>query len=201
MAADDVSTDIPSRVEHALSAMTKADWARLYRLAQYLLLGGTTYKNPIELFNEAVHRTLDGRRNWPPAVAFDAYIWMVMRSIADADRKVEEERIEFLANDQRHVDGFDSEEDRVAEYGSAALAVDAVLEDAAVQQRVKEDLQTIENHFKNDQNVMLVIMAIEDNIPPRELEADYGLTLTQYESARKKLRRYIDRHFPGRRTV
>ena len=201
MATDDDLMDIPSRLEHAVSAMTKTAWARLYRLAGYFLLGGTTYKNPIELFNEAVQRTLDGRRNWPPAVAFDAYIWMIMRSIADADRKLEEERIEFLANDQPHFDGFDFEGDRLAEYGSAASAVDAVLEDTAAQQAVKEDLQTIEDNFKNDQNVMLVIMAIEDNIPPRELEADYGLTLTQYESARKKLRRYIDRQFPGRRTV
>jgi hypothetical protein len=201
MATDDDLMDIPSRLEHALATMTDVELARLYRLAQYFLIGGTTYNNPRELFNEAVHRTLDGRRNWPPAEAFGAYIWMVMRSIADSDRKMEAQRVEFLANDQPSRADFDGEGDRLAEYGSAKSAVDLVLEDADVQRRVTEDLQAIEDYFKNDQNVMLVIMAIEDNIPPRELESDYGLSITQYESARKKLRRYVDRQFPGRRTV
>jgi hypothetical protein len=165
MAADDDLIDVPSRLEPALATMTNVELARLYRLAQYSLIGGTTYVNPKELFNEAVHRTLDGRRNWPPGEPFGAYIWMVMRSIADADRKMEAQSIELRANDQAVQDDFYQESDRLAGYGSSELVVDYVLESAAVQRRVTEDLQTIEDHFKDDQNVMLVIMAIEDSHP------------------------------------
>ncbi|MES2040090.1 MAG: hypothetical protein V4495_19920 [Pseudomonadota bacterium] len=199
MADNDDSMDISSRLEYALANMTDMELVRLYRSVQYSLIGGTTYNDPKELFNEAIYRTLDGRRSWPSSESFGTYIWMVMRSIANADRKMEAQSIELLANDQPVFDGFSLIGDQLAEYGSVELAVDQVLEDALVHKRILEDLQTIEDHFRNDQNVTLVIMAIEDNVPPRELESDYGLSITQYESARKKLRRYIDLQFPGRR--
>jgi len=201
MAEDEDLTDIASRLEHALVQMTDANWARLYRAAQYFLLGGTSYQAPQELFNEAIQRTLDGRRNWPPSEPFGSYIWMVMRSIADADRRMQANAIELLANDAPSTEGAAADTDRIADFGWPESAVDQVLEAADAKRQVDEDLKVIEDHFKDDQVVMLVIMAIEDNIPPRELESDYGLTIKQYESARKKLRRFVERQFPGRRNA
>lgn len=201
MATDEDLTDIASRLEHALTQMTDASLGRLYRLAQYFLLGGTTYQSPKELFNEAVHRTLDGRRNWPPGEPFGRYIWMVMRSIANADRRLQANAVELLANDAPRADGAPTDTDRIGDFGWQESAVDQVLEAAHAKKQIVEDLQVIEDHFKDDQNVMLVIMAIEDSVPPRELESDYGLTIKQYESARKKLRRFVDRQFPGRRNA
>ncbi len=201
MTDNDELEDISSRLELALANMTDMELVRLYRLIQYSLIGGTSYGDPKELFNEAILRTLDGRRNWPPGEAFGAYIWMVMRSIVNADRKMESDNIELRANDRPIPNDFSVVGDLLAEYGSCELAIDNVLEDALNQKRAEADLNIIEEHFKNDQNVTLVIMAIEDNIPPRELESDYGLPIAQYESARKKLRRFIDHQFPGRRKV
>ena len=55
------------------------------------------------------------------------------------------------------------------------------------------------NYFKDDDEVTLIIMAIEDGISARDLCSSYEMTTIQYDTARKRFRRGIDRLFPGRR--
>lgn len=185
------------RIESAVAAAGDADMLRLYRKAAYLL-PGTGLNDSEELFNEAIVRTLEGTRQWPADVSFEAYIWMVMKSIADGERNLSHRTNELLANDMAST-GDEPQEDLINGFGDAALAVENVLIDQDAQQKMVADLETIENHFKGDEAVTLVIMALEDGIPPRDLASDYGMSSTQYESARKKLRRGVDRLFPGRR--
>lgn len=199
MASDDESTDISVRLEQALAPMSSADLARLYRVAQYYLLSGTTFQTPRELFNEAIRRTLEGSRYWPPDVPFAAYILMVMRSISSAERKAV--KVEVLANDLPITSAEVLDSDRIADPDQQVPGTDLVLEAQRIHEQHADDLRIIEDHFKDDPDVTLAIMAIEDNIPPRELESDYGLAIKQYEYARKKLRRFVDRQFPGRRKV
>lgn len=51
------------------------------------LIYGTLYTEPADLIHEALHRALDGRRNWPKHVQFGAFMLMTMRSIVSAERK------------------------------------------------------------------------------------------------------------------
>ncbi len=201
MASEDESTEISVRLEQALAPMSDTDLGRLYRVAQYRLLSGTSYQAPQELFNEAIRRTLDGTRYWPPDVPFAAYILMVMRSICNAERKTSASRVEVLAGDLVAANTEAVDSDQVVDQNQQSPSADSVLEAQEIHQQIADELRTIEDHFMDDPDVTLVIMAIEDNIPPRELESDYGLTIKQYEYARKKLRRFVDRQFPGRRKV
>ncbi|ABR91403.1 Uncharacterized conserved protein [Janthinobacterium sp. Marseille] len=197
MSIECAAAPIAIRIEEALSRLTDADLFRLYRRAA-IRLRGTGLADPQELFNEAVLRVLEGDRKWPSHVKFEAFILMTMRSIADGYRNLIRQDLEHLANDSASVND-EQESDLMDGFGDSDLAVDNVLIDEEARRRMAADLELIENHFKNDEAVTLVIMAIEDKIPPRELEADYGLTITKYESARKKLRRGADSLFPGRR--
>lgn len=190
-------TQVAQRLEQALATIDDADLLRFYRKAAYLL-PGTGIENSKELFNEAIVRTLEGKRNWPPNVTFEAYIWMVMSSIADGYRNLSYRDVEILANDMVNSNA-DQDGDLINGYGDNALAIDNVLIDEDAKRAMMADLEAIESYFKDDEAVTLVIMAIEDKVPPREIEAEYGMSITQYESARKKLRRGVDRLFPGRR--
>lgn len=190
---------ITTRIEEALASLSNADYVRIYRQASYFL-PGTGLHDPQELFNEAIKRTLEETRIWPCDVPFKAYIHEVMSSISDGYRNLVRHDREILANDRRNVNA-DPDDDLIDEFGSENLAIDNVLIDRESQSLMAADLKAIEDHFENDEDVTLIIMAMEDKVPPRDMESEYGMSVQRYEYARKKLRRGIDRLFPGRRKI
>lgn len=189
--------DLTQRIESAIAGYSSIDFLRLYRKANYLLLG-TGLATTIELFNEALVRTLDGTRKWPQDVAFEAYIWNAMKSIADGYRNLQSNKEEILSTDLIHSDD-DQSVDPIAELGHLSLAVDDALIEQEKRRQAEIDLTKIENYFKDDDEVTLIIMAIEDGISARDLCSSYEMTTIQYDTARKRFRRGIDRLFPGRR--
>jgi hypothetical protein len=74
------------------------------------------------------------------------------------------------------------------------------VEDAADrQQRARADAQLIEAHFKDDQEVLAVIEGEKADMPVAEVLALFNLDQKTYDTARRRLRRQVDKLMPGRR--
>ena len=195
----------------ALTALTSAEQLRLFARAR-LLVWGTEYTDPQELLNEAVKRALiaasgskrDGERgrSWPvDRVPLPAFLSGCMDSIANSSREslsqTQTDRLEALAGEDREVDTMI--------YRAGGWSADVVeqaieVEDAVDrQQRSQADAQIIETHFKDDQEVLAIIEGEKEEMTVAEVLALFDLDQKTYDTARRRLRRQVDKLMPGRR--
>lgn len=190
-------SDIAARLEAAIGVLSDADVVRLCRKVSYWI-GGAPEGDAMALFNEAILRTLDGVRHWPSDLPFEVFIFGAMKSIANGQRRSKQANSETSESDLDRDDGGHSDGylDRV----SGAEGTDEVLIAKQALLAHEAKLDELKAHFKGDDNVELVLAALEDGTPRHVLIEDFGMTVTEYESARKKLRRDADVIFRGRRT-
>lgn len=198
-------------LSRALTALTSAEQLRLFARAR-LLVWGTEYTDPQELFNEAVKRALvaasgskrEGERGrpWPvDRVPLPAFLSGCMDSIANSSREslsqTQTDRLEALAGEDREVD--------TVIYRAGGWSADVVeqaieVEDAVDrQQRSQADAQIIETHFKDDQEVLAIIEGEKAEMTVAEVLALFDLDQKTYDTARRRLRRQVDKLMPGRR--
>lgn len=183
------------RIEEEIERLTEVDWARLRKMAQ-ANLWGTRMDDPEELINETFERLIAGSRTWRTDMAFVPWMRSAMKSVADGIRNRNAVKLEATTTDLADDCDPDSAPDIFGSEETTPL--DLVLTEEA-RAMAEADLAKIEARFKGDQNVELILMGIEDGLKPEEVREIGGLTLTQYESARKQLRRGLDRLFPARR--
>jgi len=179
-------SDIVDRLETAVSNLTEAGIARLCRKGGYLAIGTP----------DGDGMALNGSREWKPAVSFEVYIFGVMRSIAHAEKHTCQRKTEVLEADF----GTKGDDDdpflaKVAD----GQGTDVVLVERRRMEALQADIDALARHFEGDDDVELVLAALEDGTARQVLIEDFGMTLTRYESARKKLRRGADTLFRGRR--
>ena len=195
----------------ALMMLTSAEQLRLFARAR-LLVWGTEYTDPQELLNEAVKRALiaasgakqDGERGrpWPiDRVPLPAFLSGCMDSIADSSREslgqTQTHRLEAIAGEARDVDTVIY---RAGGWNTDVVEQAIEVEDAADrQQRARADAQLIEAHFKDDQEVLAVIEGEKADMPVAEVLALFDLDQKTYDTARRRLRRQVDKLMPGRR--
>lgn len=183
------------QIEDAIESLTDADWARLRKMAN-ANLWGTRLDDPEELVNETLERLISGSRTWSTGMVFIPWMRSAMKSVADGLRNRKAAKLEATATDLTN----DCDPEAAPEvFGSEeATPLHLILtEEARVM--AESNLARIEAHFKGNQTVELILMGIEDSLKPEEVREIGGLTLTQYETARKQLRRGLDRLFPTRR--
>ncbi|MEW7850523.1 hypothetical protein AB2N08_17675 [Massilia aurea] len=189
--------DIVTRLERAICALTEPDILRLCKKARFLV-AGMSDNNVMALFNEAVARTLEGTRQWPLDLPFEVYIFGAMRSIAHGQRHSTQALNEFTECDLLSTDDEGSEGYFASFQGERGT--DETLIEKAELAALEANLDELKGHFAGDDIVELVLAALEDGIPRRVLVEEFGMSITEYESARKKLRRGADVIFRGRRT-
>ena len=198
-------------LSHALTMLTAAERLRLSARAR-LLVWGTEYTDPQELFNEAVKRALvaasgskqDGERGrpWPiDRVQFPAFLSGCMDSIADASRlslgQTQTDRLDALAGENRDVDTVIH---RAGHWNTDVVEEAIEVEDAFDRQRrAQADARVIETYFKDDQQVLAVIEGEKADMPVAEVLALFDLDQKTYDTARRRLRRQVDKLMPGRR--
>lgn len=198
-------------LSRALLMLTAAEQLRLFARAR-LLLWGTEYTDPQELLNEAVKRALiaasgskqDGERGrpWPiDRVPLPAFLSGCMDSIADSSREslgqTHTDRLEAIAGEARDVDTMIY---RAGGWNTDVVEQAIEVEDAADrQQRARAAAQSIEAHFKDDQEVLAVIEGEKADMPVAEVLALFDLDQKTYDTARRRLRRQVDKLMPGRR--
>jgi hypothetical protein len=191
-------------VRQAIENLTPAQTARLIKVAT-IAIWGSEYTSPQELMNEAVARALSGAlgapgRGWPRSVPFMAFMINTMRGIAnDSSESHAQSRTERYS--AMAAEG--SEEDLLGSLGhfhpSAEQDATERQEKTLREARAKEDCVVIETHFADDQVVSAVIMCIKDDMRVSDILAFAEINKTQYDTARTKIRRAVEKLFPGRR--
>ena len=202
-----------NEIRSAIEALTEDEFLRIERAGR-LCVPGSDYKTSHEVMNEAICRAIDGcgkktGRHWPiERVDFVAFMIMTMKSLASDSRESEL---------MTKTDFFDKGKDGEDELGSWALdrlghqtpgverqlidAEDVAEDEARIAERqaaAKADADKIDDYFKDDQDVAWLVMCLKEEKAPSKARAAAGLTQTQYETTRKRMRRGVERLFPGR---
>jgi DNA-directed RNA polymerase specialized sigma24 family protein len=167
----------PDEVKTALDALTPKDIAVLSQAADFLcFINGLD--QPDELLQEALTRALAGQRKCRRNLAFVPFLYGSMRSIASAAAK---------AAKRSRIDPFaDLEEAEEAEQLSAD-AVDLVdPERLAV---ARDALQKLNEIFKDDEEVLIVIESMASGLKGDELRKSLGLSKTEHDTIRKRMHR------------
>jgi len=188
-----VAYALPEEVRQAIDRLTDTDYYRLYQAAR-CYMGGTHYAAANDLVTEALavayNAACGGKgRRWKTEVPFMAYLCMTMSGITDDERR----RVTLPTGS--------TDLDNTLYYAAPPLeqTLAAEEEDRRREQRDRERLKKLQDHFKHDKEVRWVIKGIMDDVPAREIIKRSGMTKTQYESAQRRWRRGVAVLFPGRR--
>jgi DNA-directed RNA polymerase specialized sigma24 family protein len=161
----------PRDIGSALAALSEDDLLRLRAIARLRarsLPGGTSWS---DLLHEAVVRALAGARPWPPGVPLLAFLAGVMRSLVD-----EQWRRRRLLDTLPAPEGAGPVNDPERVYAAA------------------EALAAIHRLFATDMPATRVITGLLDGMTADEIRRHYGLSVVEYDTARRRIRRTLLRH-------
>ena len=148
----------------AVRLLSDADRTTLLKVARVYARTRRTRYEYLDLFDEAITRILEGRRNWPPGIPFVTFVSGVMRAIAW------EWRTEI--HNEHSGDAVVSTE------GSVIATIDT---------------QRFLSLFDDDPIARGIVLGIMEGAIGEELRESSGLGKTEYESKRRKIRRRIER--------
>ncbi|AWN55875.1 hypothetical protein DK412_26345 [Methylobacterium sp. 17Sr1-1] len=122
-----------------------------------------------DILHEAIVRALDGTRLWPPGVPVLVFLAGCMRSIEHDIRRRQAREQAWRETDAAEDDGPDPE--RAIAAAQALGAIVAL--------------------FSGDETVRRIIEGLGQGRTAAEIRARHGLSQTEYDSARKRLRRAL----------
>lgn len=186
-----------AHIEAAIDCLSDAEWLRLRKMAASHLWG-TRFADPDELVNETITRLAEGTRHWPTGMKFVPWMDSAMKSVADGLRQLRSRKLEALAADVVECD--DPEEALDIFASDSQTPLDSMLTEEA-RNAATDALEKIAEYFKDDQDVTWILMGIEDGLKADEIRDTAGMTQTQYETARRRMRRGIEKLFPARREL
>lgn len=195
----------PDELREAIERLTSEELYRLKKAAGYYLYG-SEYQSSTELLNEAIVRAMSASvggqgRTWKRSVNFMAFLVMCMRGIANDSAKSTAQtcttHIECLATEALTC------EDVLGAQGHSHLGVeDCAIEAEEVRSRqmaAKVDLDTIDRQFEGDEKVSWIIMGYKDELTAEEIRTMAGMSAIEYDTAKRRFRRGLDKIFPNRR--
>lgn len=191
-------------VRQAYESLTNDELYRLHKLGR-VLLAGTEYSDPQELLNETLIRTIraangEKGRRWPKSVPFVAFLGQTMKGLADDSLNSsyikQTQEMEALATEALTAD------EAIGAHGHAhpdvvALAIESG-EIADNRDRAIRDAARIDANFAGDEEVGWLVMGHKDGLKAAEIRDLSGMDQTQYETARRRFRRGLEKLFPGR---
>jgi DNA-directed RNA polymerase specialized sigma24 family protein len=181
-------------IRAAIEALTVEDLSRLRHVVSAYLYG-SEYTDPLELVNEALVRALRGAgddegRHWPLDISFVQFLVGAAKSIASDSRgSPAQARTDYhddLVPEGMAATDFAVEPLRAP---SAERSCEDDEELAAALAKSAETLASIETFFADAEEVLMLVLCLREGMRPREIQAVAGMTLTQYNSARTRLRR------------
>ncbi|MGK9165154.1 hypothetical protein KXR53_02595 [Inquilinus limosus] len=162
-------------IRRALAALSEPDLLRLEAIAKLRCRGlpGLDWR---ELLHEAVLRALDGSRPWPRGVPLIAFLAGVMRSLCSGHWRQQRAGALLLA-----------EVAELADLPSESADPERIV--AATQA-----LAAIDRLFADDPAALAVILGLSQGLSAEEIRRRTGLSATEYDSTRKRMRRALLRH-------
>lgn len=178
----------PDEAERAINGLPDSYWLRLHRWATWRLFGNSVAEAD-EVIADVYERFCKGSRKWPIGIPIDTCFWNAVRSAVSGEWS------KHTTNNAKHV-SISSEEES---YGFPSLDHEPLsrVVHAAELQKHQRIVDHICGAFIGDRAVTAVLEGLEQDLPAREVQKASGLTETQYDSARKRLRRFINKHYPN----
>ena len=184
----DDKSDVASygEVVEAASTLTELDLLRLRRFGRWLLGRDTLRKIDAEdLFHEAIKRALAGTRKWRRGVPFVVFLKNAMKSVANAFRERKSSAFEELDRTPE-----DESDEGLLE---SSPSPDPGPEDSLLLNEEAQREREYEKHilalFEGKANAETVLMGLLDGMAAVEIQTAFGLSPTEYDSARKAIQR------------
>jgi DNA-directed RNA polymerase specialized sigma24 family protein len=166
--------DSTAEIARALAALSAVDMLRLKAIARLRardLPGDTGWS---DLLNEAIARALDGSRQCPPGVGIVVFLAGIMRSIASEHwRRLRREAGIFA------ISSGDDEADPAPDPERNLATLQA--------------LAALDQLFAGDLAASQILAGLAAGLPAKEIRETYGLSETDYDSTRKRMRRLLIR--------
>jgi hypothetical protein len=172
----------------AIEEFTDADWLRLKRAALYFSYDDRCARDWADLQNEALVRSLDGRRKCPRNVPVCTFLGNVIRSIAS--------ETDYL--DGNALRSYEVEQAQETVAGVIALkgASDPLASNFDSKRLFKEAVDL----FEGDMIAQTLFEGDVDGMEGQELRELVGLTQTEFDSKRRYVRRRLNAHFVRRKS-
>ena len=171
----------PTETALAQKLVTKMDLLRLKTIARLHARGLPADVSWEDLLQEALTRVLTGARRIPERVAPVAFIAGIMRSLRSEHwRRVgaAERRRQYAVSGNRA-------------YHTRELAPPDTAPDPERSLIAIEELKAIEQLFADDPVVLGIIAALGEGLTAEQIRDRHALSKTDYDSARKRLRRCL----------
>lgn len=175
-------------VRAALDALSDANLVRLEKYARYRIrglgrkAGGRDYE---DLLGEAARDTLDPeKRKWNKRVGFAQHLIGAMRSISSHWAE------QFDAGEPL----LESEVLRTTEEGEVVTPLGTLGSDEPDSERIvvaKEEVERIEKAVADDRILADILRAMRADTSPNMIREMLGLSVSEYETAMKRLRRRV----------
>jgi DNA-directed RNA polymerase specialized sigma24 family protein len=169
-----------AEIRREISSLTAGERTRLIRIASYY--GRISFEEPDELVQEAIYRVLAGMREWPRDLEKLGFLAGVIKSIAGDRKRALGQTLKRTVplNEEREVG--EARRGLMDYEGTEARGI-----------RAKLDVKRIMTLFDDDPIAQKIVMGMVDGARGEELEQASGLSPTEYESKRKKIRRRIEK--------
>jgi DNA-directed RNA polymerase specialized sigma24 family protein len=168
-----------AEVRSEINSLTAGEQTKLIKIASYYARRGRiSFEEPDDLVQEAICRVLAGKREWPRDLAKLRFLAGVIKSIAGDRKRALRETV--LLDEEREVG-----EARRGLMDYEGTEVRGIL--------AKLDLKRIMTHFDDDPIAQKILKAMAEGTTGEDLERASGLSRTEYESKRKKIRRRIEK--------
>jgi DNA-directed RNA polymerase specialized sigma24 family protein len=179
---EELTDESSGDLEQELSSLPEVELLRLKVIAQWRVsaLPGLAWS---DLLNEAIVRVLSGDRQRPPGTPLAVFLAGTMRSICSEHwRRLRKERQLLIEPGAEGRDPLrDAPDNRPGADPERAFAA-------------AQTLSLLCRLFDKDDVVMTIIAGLAEGLTAREICSRHGLTNTEYDSARKRMRRAILRH-------
>jgi RNA polymerase sigma-70 factor (ECF subfamily) len=171
----------PTQTALALNLVTEMDLLRLKSIARLYARGLPPDVAWDDLLQEAVTRVLTGKRVQPEGVPMVRFLGGIMRSLrADHIRRA---RHGLGRCDPSWVDSAEDER-----FELELLDPHADPERALI---VAEELEKIRQLFADDPVALKIIEGLAEGLAAEQIRARHGISRTDYDSARKRMRRCL----------
>jgi RNA polymerase sigma-70 factor (ECF subfamily) len=166
----------PTQMALALKLVSEMDLLRLKTIARLHARGLPPDIGWEDLLQEALTRVLTGARRIPEQIAPVAFIAGVMRSLRSEHwRRAGEMRARYAASDYRTRE--QALRDSAPDPERSLIAI--------------EELKTIERLFADDPVVLRIIDGLGEGLSAEQIRTALALSKTDYDSARKRMRRCL----------
>lgn len=187
-------------IRKAIERLTDADLVKIHHAAG-ICLSGTHFTCADDLLNEVIVRALraaegERGRRWPLDVEFVAFVIMTMKGLADDSRHAFTQT-HFESADTVELEGV-TPDDAFARAGMTHPDAPTLAAAAEDEQRAADELRRIDEHFEGDSEVIWIIEGRRDGLSANEIRKLSEMVEKQYEAARKRFRRGLQKLFPGR---